>query len=57
MDSMSGLLTLLVITVFIFLIGREFICWYFKINKFVSNQEEIISALKKINNHKPEEQI
>ena len=32
----------------IFILCRELLCWYYKINKMVSNQEEIIRLLKLI---------
>ena len=32
----------------IFIVWREQLCWYYKINKMVSNQEEIIRLLKLI---------
>jgi hypothetical protein len=41
-------LIIILVLVIIFFICRELICWYYKINKMVSNQEEIIRLLKKI---------
>lgn len=38
----------LFILLLLFVVFREIICWYWKINKMVSNQEEIIRLLKKI---------
>ena len=32
----------------IFLLCRELLCWYWKVNKMVENQEEIIKLLKEI---------
>ena len=32
MESLDGLLTIVVILLILFLIGRELICWYFKLN-------------------------
>lgn len=40
----------IVLIVAVFLICREIVCWYWKINKSISNQEEIIRLLKKIAN-------
>lgn len=31
----------------LFLVGREIVCWYFKINKMVELLEEIRDSLKK----------
>lgn len=39
---------MIVIGILIFLAIRELICWYYKINKMVENQEEIIRLLRKI---------
>lgn len=47
-NGFSSVLIILVICVVIFIICRELICWYYKINKMVSNQEEIIRLLRKI---------
>ena len=50
-DEGGGRLLMIVIAfIIIFFICRELICWYYKINKMVSNQEEIIRLLKKIAN-------
>ena len=46
---MMGLGTFFLI-VLIFIAIRELLCWYYKINKMVSNQDEIIRLLKKIAN-------
>lgn len=42
------LLIIILVLVTAFFICRELLCWYYKINKMVSNQEEIIRLLKKI---------
>lgn len=46
--ELFSLVIILITTIIIFLLCREIICWYWKINKFISNQEEIIRLLKKI---------
>lgn len=46
--EIGSVLMVLLICVIIFIVCRELICWYYKINKMVSNQEEIIRLLKKI---------
>lgn len=51
-DNSSGFgsfLITLIIAIVIFILCRELICWYYKINKSISNQEEIIKLLKDIN--------
>lgn len=47
-DGFGSVLMVLLICVIIFIVCRELLCWYYKINKMVSNQEEIIRLLKKI---------
>lgn len=50
-DGGFGLMTIIlavVLIVAVFLLCRELVCWYWKINKSISNQEEIIRLLKKI---------
>ena len=42
------LIVILAVSVIIFLICREIICWYFKINQRVSQQTLIIDLLKDI---------
>lgn len=49
-DGFGTILMILLICIIVFIICRELICWYYKINKMVSNQEEIIRLLKKIAN-------
>lgn len=44
----GALLLVLLIGILIFIVCRELLCWYWKVNKMVSNQEEIIRLLKKI---------
>lgn len=50
-DGGFGLMTIVLVIVLIvavFLLCREIVCWYWKINKSIANQEEIIRLLKKI---------
>lgn len=49
MDSFIGVMAAILITLFLFLIGREIVCWYFKINQITSILEEIRDALKNKN--------
>ncbi len=42
----SAIVVLLVLVIF-FLIGRELVCWYFKLNKIAYLLEEIRDQLKK----------
>ena len=46
MDSLMGLIVALGIMFLFFLLGRELVCWYFKINKTVELLEEIRDSLK-----------
>lgn len=43
-----SLLIFLAVGIVIFLICREIVCWYWKINRMVDNQEEIIRLLEEI---------
>lgn len=47
-DGFGSVLMVLLICVIIFIVCRELPCWYYKINKMVSNQEEMIRLLKKM---------
>lgn len=40
------ILIYLALLIFVFLIGREIVCWYFKINKTITVLEEIRDLLK-----------
>jgi hypothetical protein len=51
MDNYTGAITGLVVLIIFFLLGRELICWYFKINKRVYLLEEILDELKQKNNN------
>jgi TM2 domain-containing membrane protein YozV len=46
MDNIVDLLVLLGIMFLFFLLGRELVCWYFKINKTVELLEEIRDSPK-----------
>ncbi len=41
----TALFIILIVAIVIFLICREIICWYWKINKSIANQERIIELL------------
>lgn len=47
-DFIWNLMTILLVCTIIFFVCREIMCWYWKINKMVANQDEIIRLLKKI---------
>lgn len=49
-DEFPTVLIWLFVLIVVFIICRELICWYYKINKMVSNQDEIIRLFKKIAN-------
>lgn len=58
-DSSSPFLLLLIYLIFIiaiFLICREIVCWYWKINQSIKNQERIIELLEKINKNLQKEE-
>ena len=46
MSDNATLITVLVVALIIFIVCREFTCWYFKINKTVELLEEIRDSLK-----------
>lgn len=45
-----ALVVFLVIALILFLILRDLVCWYYKINHRVQNQEKIIELLEEIKN-------
>lgn len=49
-DNFGFIVAALALIVVLFFLCRELICWYYKINKQISNQEEVIRLLKKIAN-------
>ena len=48
-NTLTYILIYVVVCIIIFLITREFWCWYFKINKTTQLLEGILQELKKIN--------
>ncbi len=51
-ENMQSIFIVLLVTLFVFILIRELICWYFKINERVklqkdalSNQQEIINLM------------
>lgn len=51
-QQLSLVITGLAVTFIVFLIGREVVCWYWKINKHIELLEEIRDLLKGQNNPK-----
>ena len=49
-DIVFGMLIFLGIVIVIFLIFREFNCWYWKVNKSIELQEKTVSLLKELVN-------
>lgn len=49
MDNLTLFLTIISVVLLIFALIREVICWYFKINQHLENQQKIISELKNLN--------
>jgi len=45
---MSEMLTVIIVTVFVFLLCREIVCWYWKINQLNTTLVDILNELKKI---------
>jgi uncharacterized protein (UPF0333 family) len=48
-NQVSLIVIILFISLLLALIMRELVCWYFKINKHIKNQEKIIELLSSIN--------
>lgn len=48
MDGIPILISTLAVSAIIFLICREFMCWYFKINDRIKIKEETLKTLKNI---------
>jgi hypothetical protein len=48
-DVLFGLLIALAILVILFLIFREILCWYWKINERIELHKELIHEIKKLN--------
>lgn len=46
MESAIGPIIVIAVMLLFFLIGRELVCWYFKINKTIELLEEIRDSLK-----------
>ena len=42
---------LVLVVLFVFVLVREIVCWYFKINERVTQADEIIKQLQQINLH------
>ena len=49
MDGFIGAIVGFVILIIIFLIAREIVMWYWKINEIVGLQKSILEELKKMN--------
>jgi hypothetical protein len=55
-DNLIGILIIsAIVAVVLFIIMREVSCWYFKINKRVEQNDEVIRLLKVIAGEKPDE--
>ena len=58
LNQMAGTITvifMLVIALLLFLLGRDLICWYFKINERIKLREETNQLLRKIINNQTKE--
>ena len=49
MDGFMGAIVGLVVVIAIFLIAREIVMWYWKINEIIGLQKNILDELKKMN--------
>ena len=47
--SLGVIITGILLAILVFILLREFWCWYYKVNQKMKNQEEIIDLLKKQN--------
>lgn len=55
--SPTALIIILVVAILLFFALREVNCWYWKINRQIELQHEIIDLLKKLNDHKENKEI
>lgn len=49
-ENMQSIFIVLLVTLFVFILIRELICWYFKINERVKLQKDVLAELVKLNN-------
>lgn len=49
LNSIPNVAAIIFVSLFIFVLIREIICWYFKINERLNVNKEILAELKKIN--------
>ena len=50
LNNLPNILGFIAITLFVFILIREVICWYFKVNEGIKLQEEMISNQQEIIN-------
>ena len=50
LNNLPSILGFIVLTLFVFILIREVICWYFKVNEGIKLQEEMISNQQEIIN-------
>ena len=51
LNNLPSILGFIALTLFVFILIREVICWYFKINERVAQNNEIIKQLKRSNDY------
>ena len=56
-NSMMYVIIVIAVCILIFMVTREFWCWYFKINKNNELLEQILNELKKVNKSNSSEKI
>lgn len=48
-NSVSVAVVFVVLLMFFFLVGREIVCWYWKVNKTIELQNAMLKELKAMN--------
>lgn len=48
MESLQGQLVVLAILAALFVLGRELVCWYWKINQHLDGQKELAEEVRKL---------
>ena len=57
LNNLPSILGFIALTLFVFILIREVICWYFKINERVAQNNEIIKQLKRSNDYLSQAEI
>lgn len=54
-NGLIGFLLILVLCIAVFMICREVMCWYWKVNKRLEIEQQILEELRKLNAKIPQE--